>query len=159
MRLPLGMIMLAAMALCTAGCDVELPENNRQVAPEQFGVTTDTAETAAQHDPSESDPGEDVTIQEAGVGAMGKGEGYGDDPLTYALPAYWSIQERLTFESEVPKAVQIYETMNNKKVESTKEFMEQVIKPNHIKLPELPEGQKYMWSSKNHKLMIVKPKK
>ena len=37
------------------------------------------------------------------------------------------------------------------------EFMQRIIKENHIKLPELPEGDRYMYDPKTEQLMVESP--
>jgi hypothetical protein len=38
------------------------------------------------------------------------------------------------------------------------EFMQRIVKENNIKLPELPEGDRYMYDPKTEQLMVESPK-
>lgn len=96
---------------------------------------------------------------EAGVGV--KGQRLNDPRLVQMIVApargLFQTQQRMVFEVEIPKAMQLYEASNGKKPKTHDEFMEQIIQANQIHLPELPAGQRYVYDPKTGELMVEKP--
>ncbi len=71
--------------------------------------------------------------------------------------ALFRTRERAVFEIQIPHAMQLYEALNGKKPVSEEEFFEKIIKTNQIKLPTLPEGQRYVYDPKKGELMVERP--
>jgi hypothetical protein len=96
---------------------------------------------------------------EAGVGV--KGQRLNDPRLVQMIvtPArsLFQTQQRMVFEVQIPKAMQLFEATNGKKPKSHDEFMEQIVQANQIQLPELPVGQRYVYDPKTGDLMVEKP--
>ena len=42
---------------------------------------------------------------------------------------------------------------------SHEEFMEKIVQANNIRLPELPEGHRYLYDPTTNELMVERPKK
>jgi hypothetical protein len=72
--------------------------------------------------------------------------------------AYFRARERVTFDIKIPKALQIYKALNNNVgPQSHEEFMEKIIRANHIDLPTLLEGHRYVYDPKREELMVERP--
>ena len=66
----------------------------------------------------------------------------------------FAVRERAVFEIQIPQAMQLWEASNGRKPKSHEEFMDQVIKANNIKLPELPEGKIYRYHPDDAQLYV-----
>src|SRR6185369_7528988 len=71
-------------------------------------------------------------VARAGVTDKGK---YDPGILTTPLTANFSIREQLVFDAAIPKAMQLFEGVSNRKPRSHQEFMSEIIAKNNIKLP------------------------
>ena len=96
---------------------------------------------------------------EVGVGSKGRRLEDPDMVKMIVTPAIalFRTRERVVFEIQIPKAIQLYEALNNKKLASTEAFMEHIIRANKIDLPSLPAGQKYIYDPEKGELMVEKP--
>lgn len=93
----------------------------------------------------------------AGVGAGKKGQNYGQGIITTPLETYFRAEERITFEAQIPKNMQLYKAEHNNKGPKThEEFMQVIIKDGGVSLPELPDGDEYLYDPKTEQLMIKK---
>jgi hypothetical protein len=102
----------------------------------------------------------DTNQKEAQVGVGKKGRGYGLGVVATPAASLFAAKERIVFEIEIPEAMKLFKAMNdNKGPKSHDEFMEKIIKENRIKLPELPEGDRYQYDPKTEQLMVQSPKK
>ena len=125
--------------------------------------TTDNPETPEIEEPNVEIP-EVETEQvkaEAGVGKEGASlqneTGIGG---VIAEPAkqFFNVKQRAVFEFQIPQAVQLFAATNGRKPNSHDEFMEKIIQANQIQLPELKEGQKYVYNPETAELMVERPK-
>jgi hypothetical protein len=99
------------------------------------------------------------TKADVGVGAAGKDYGNGDAGLvTTPVSAYFSAREMIVFKIKLPHAMQMFKALNDRNPKSQEEFDEQILKENGIDLPELPEGQKYVYDPEKGQLMVEHPK-
>ncbi|MDR2344905.1 MAG: hypothetical protein LBE18_02460 [Planctomycetaceae bacterium] len=102
------------------------------------------------------------TLVKAEVGAGAKGH-YGGEksvmaPILVPLGTYWRASEMTTYNIQIPKAMQLYKaTHENKAPETHDEFMEEIIKKENIKLPQLPSGCRYIYDPADEQLKIAKP--
>lgn len=88
-----------------------------------------------------------------GVGAKGN---YGPGLITTPASAYWKTQEKIVFEIQIPKALQLYKALGDGSGPPTHEvFMTDIIQANRIPLPELPEGQIYRYDPETEQVMVV----
>jgi len=90
----------------------------------------------------------------AGVGK--KGRDYGTGPIATPVAAYFSAKERLVFDVQVAHAMKIYRATHGHGPRTQEEFMKNVVKRNMIKLPELPEGDRYFYDPESQELMVEK---
>ena len=70
---------------------------------------------------------------------------------------YFIAKEKIKFEIEIPKALQLFDALEGRGPNTHEEFMEKVIKAYNIELPELPEGHKYVYDPMTKTLMVEKP--
>lgn len=106
-------------------------------------------------DEEEQAPGTIREKAEVGVGA--KGHGYGQGLVSTPAGAFFRTKERLAFDIQIKHAMNLFKAMENRAPKSHEEFMEKIIRANHIALPELPEGHRYVYDPKTEELMVEKP--
>jgi hypothetical protein len=123
------------------------PEVPAEAAPAEDGAAPAAA------------PGSTDEVAQVGVGA--KGQNYGGPGLvTTPIEAYFRAEERIAFEVQIPKAMQLYKAEHNDKGPKTQEeYMNIIIKENGVQLPELPEGEEYFYDPATEQLMVRHPKK
>ena len=100
-------------------------------------------------------PAGETVKAEPGVGK--KGRGYEPGFITTPVATYFRIKERIPFEIEIPKAMQLFKATNDRAPQSHEEFMEKIVKENSIRLPQLPEGERYLYDPKSEQLMVQRP--
>ena len=66
-------------------------------------------------------------------------------------------EQRLVFEVEVPKAMQLFKATHDRGPKTHAEFMKEIIQANSIGLPELPPGDKYLYDPKSEELLVEHP--
>jgi hypothetical protein len=93
---------------------------------------------------------------QVGVGKAGHYEG--DGPVVTPIATYFRMKEAISFTIQIPHAMNLYKAMEGHAPKTHEEFMEKIIKPNGIKLPELPEGERYLYDPKTEQLMVVQPR-
>jgi hypothetical protein len=170
---------IVATALLVAGCAEESPieplptTSKMKKLPEPLPAPPPPKEPAQPPYPPggrmqlKSDPiggparADDSTRVKAEVGVGVKGRRLDDPNLvqTIVTPAraLFRTQERVVFEITLPHALQLYEATNGRKPKTHEEFMEQIVKANQIKLPELPAGERYVYDPKAGELMVERP--
>ncbi len=96
---------------------------------------------------------------QVGVGKKGRSLDNEKGMPMLVVPArtLFRTRERLVFEVQIPQALSLYEATNGRGPKSHEQFMKEVIKPNHIQLPELPAGQRYVYDAQTKQLMVEKP--
>ena len=119
-----------------------------------------TAETPAEAMPADeaAPAGTAVEGEVAGVGVGKKGQNYGGPGIvTTPIEAYFRAEERIAFEAQIPKAMQLYKAEHDNKGPKThEEYMNIIIKENGVQLPELPAGEEYLYDPKTEQLMVKK---
>ena len=138
----LRLLILSLSVAGLAGCDTGLP-------------TPPAAPPQAAPGPSKQP---EMVREKAAVGMGEKGRGYGDGIVSTPIKTLWSIKEQLVLD-QIQHALQIYKAMdaNGRGPKSHDEFMEQIIKANGIRLPDLPPGERYEFDPIKGELMVVKP--
>jgi len=109
----------------------------------------------AQASPAGGQPG--ATYQKAEVGVGAKGRGYGPGLITTPVAVYFAARERIVFEIQVPQAMKLYKATSGNAPKSQGEFMQRIIKENQIKLPDLPEGARYLYDPATEQLLVEHP--
>ncbi len=97
----------------------------------------------------------------AGVGVGIKGRSLDEHEGFVVTPAktLFAAKERISFEIEVPHALQLYKASEGSVPQTHEEFMEKIIVANQIKLPQLPEGHRYLFDPATEQLMVERPQK
>lgn len=92
-----------------------------------------------------------ASTQRAGSGVGKQGHTYGsvNDPAaifgTYALASYWRANERITFDMQIPHALNLFRATNDRFPSSLEEYTQEILIPNQVKLPELPADKEYIY--------------
>ena len=94
---------------------------------------------------------------EAGVGKQGQIIGDKEGFLRTPAKALFTAKQKLAF-LKVEHALNLYDGLNGHKPKTHEVFMKDVIEFNKIDLPELPEGQVYIWDPESAELLVEKPK-
>ncbi len=97
------------------------------------------------------------TLVKAAAGVTGKGQ-YEPGLITTPVSAYFSVTERIVFDIQIPKAMQLFDALNNGRApQSHEEFMDKIIRENMIVLPDLPPGSEYVYDPAAKQLMVRHP--
>ena len=105
-----------------------------------------------------AEPKPDAVREKAAVGMGEKGRGYGGGVITTPIKAMWSAREKV-FLDQMYHALDLYKADHDGHAPKTQdEFMQQIIKENHLQLPALPEGERYVYDPNTGELMVEKPK-
>lgn len=129
--------------------------------PESFNTAKQKPVETPPKSPSEPvspTPGPGMELKKAELGVGDKGRGYSPGIITTPIATYFGVQERLVFEVQIPKAMQLFKAMENRPPKDQEEFMKKIIKENSIKLPSLPLGHRYIYDPKAEQLMVEEPK-
>jgi hypothetical protein len=116
----------------------------------QPAATPPAAPAATQQAPA-------TTEKKAAVGAGKKGRGYGQGPVATPAASLWAVRERLVFEVQIPQAMSLFKATEGRAPKDHNEYMDKIIKANNIRLPELPEGDRYRYDPKTEQLMVDSP--
>ncbi len=111
--------------------------------------------------PTTTPPAANGTVEPArvGVGVQGKDYGTPDAGLiTTPIAAYFGAREQIVFNIQIPDAMRTFQALNGRYPKSHEEFMKEIIQAGSIKLPDLPEGAKYVYDPQQHELTVVHPK-
>jgi len=100
-----------------------------------------------------------IVQKKAEVGVGEKGRDYGQGIVATPAATLFAAKERLVFEVQIPQAMQLFKATENRAPKDNDEFMRRIIKENNIKLPDLPEGDRYMYDPKTEQLMVESPKR
>jgi len=98
---------------------------------------------------------QDGVRKKAGVGMGQQGHGYGHDPITYPLAAYFRIRERIGID-QIKHAVDLYKALHGHYPRTQDEFRKEIIKASAIRLPTLPAGEKYLYDPDKGELMVLR---
>lgn len=102
-------------------------------------------------------PDAQATVREkADVGAGRKGH-YREGIITTPLSVYWRAQERIAFQVQIPHALQLYKATNGHYPRTQEEFVNEILTPNGVKLPELPQGHRYVYDPEKGELLVEHP--
>jgi len=134
------------------GCDLPVNVDSKKSSSKSSTVANE-AETVAQA-PVETER----VVAEGGVGKQGKSLQGDDVNQTIATPArvLFDFKQDAKF-IVVQHTVNAYEALNGKVPQTHEAFMKEIIEANNIKLPELSEGEKYVWVPEEKKLYVERP--
>ena len=86
-----------------------------------------------------------TVVRKAEVGVGRQGRGYGRGLVATPAAAYFAARGRITFDIQIVKAMQLYQTNKGQAPKTHEEFMEEIIKKGLIRLPDLPAGERYVY--------------
>ena len=135
------------VAICVAfqiGCDELIPNPLGARQPAGTNLSNE-----------QSEPATDQTAQpaEPGVGKHSRNLA-GDGLLITPVRIMFTAEEKVVFDVQIPKAMQIYKALNGRAPKSHDEFVEKIIRENQIRLPELLDGHTYEYDTEQEKLMV-----
>jgi hypothetical protein len=175
MRIPLISIALAVGIL--AGCE-ESPSNKMPAAtttppaattvqksvppppppPPPENVTPSAPPTSTAGKDAPDTPPQGMTMEKADVGSGDKGRGYGDGFIATPIATYFAAREKISFSIQIPDFIRAFKFEHDMKgPKSNEEFMDKIIKKNHIQLPTLPPGHRYWYDVKDEELKVLRP--
>jgi hypothetical protein len=94
--------------------------------------------------------------EQAKVGAGRKGH-YSPGIITTPLSTYWRMQERIEYDAKVKYGLKLYKAEHGRFPKTMEEFEEKILKPGQVKLPELPEGHRYVYDPEKGELLVEHP--
>ena len=106
-----------------------------------------------------SDPNSEAVKPGVGVGIKGRSLDEHEGALVTPAKAYFAVREKAVFQIQIPAALQLYQAEHGELPKTHAEFMEKIVEPNLIKLPELPQGHRYEFNGETGELMVLRPKK
>jgi len=144
-----------------AGCGLEGPIPSgpkRDVAtpapaPAQQAASEKPAGSAPSPAKSTAETKPGRVREKAAVGAGERGRGYGGDPITAAIKARWSAEERIVFD-RIRHDLDLYKAGKGQFPKDYQEFNKEILIPGNLKLPPLPEGDSYSYDPIGGELMV-----
>jgi len=135
-------ITLLTLATVCCGCaETETAPQNAQQDGKPGGAGMKVTDDIGEFDPAAN---KEVASSEVKI----------SNPLTGALEAYQPLKEKVAGLG-IDHAVNLFQALEGRYPKDHDEFMEKVIKANHIKLPTLGKGKSYEYDVENHKLVVV----
>ena len=122
--------------------------------PDDSAATVDPADEEASSDAAS----EDVEREVAEVGVGKKGRGYGGGVVSEPIRDMFRTEQRMQL-LQVQQAMQYYKASNGHLPKTHEIFMKDIIQANSIQLPELPEGERYVYDPEQGELMVERPKR
>ena len=159
---------MAAILLGSLGCGEPAPFQGAEFQATDAPPTPD-ASVAANKQPADNmndinagdinravtDPAdENLTVAKPTDGK--RGQGYGGGIITEPLRQRFLLEHRIMF-LQMDNAMRMFKTFNNRVPESHDEFMEKIIKAGAVRLPELPDGEEYVYDPEKGELMVRRP--
>lgn len=155
------------VAVAVVGCGERTAPATSQTVPSPPQPPMPPAMAAAADQAAKTDqtgssqPAEEKERVKAEVGVGDKTRRLENPDLVKSiiLPArvYFRAAERITFEIQIPHAMQLYKALNGHAPRDQKEFMDQIIKTNNVDLPTLRPDERYIYDPKTEQLMIERP--
>lgn len=160
-------LLTAALVIFLTGCD------DLTAPPSSTPTATESPSTLPAHDhganeTDESDSGDadadqvsgaetpEVEREVAEVGVGKKGRGYGGGVVSEPIRAMFRTEQRLQL-MQMTHALQLYKGEHGYLPKSHEIFMKDIIEANSIQLPELPEGERYVYDPQQGELMVERP--
>lgn len=164
-----GLVLLVLAISTSLGCGRSEPAKPAAVPVAQPAATpappppppAATANVPPPAPPAPAAPSPATVQTKATVGVGEKGRGYGGgvimSPITGPVSSLFAAREMTVFSIQVPEAMKLFKATEDRLPKSHEEFMERIIKENHINLPQLPEGHRYVYDPKRGELMVAQP--
>ena len=93
-----------------------------------------------------------------GVGIAGRSLDPHEGTVVTSVKTLFTVRERIIFEAQIPEALKLFKASNGQGPKSHDEFMTQIIEANQIRLPELGQGQRYIYNPQTEELMVERPR-
>lgn len=106
--------------------------------------------------PQQQEP--EMVRERAQVGVGEKGRDIGQGIISTPIKTYFSVKQQIAFNIAIPQAMNLYKATNGHAPKSHDEFMSKIIEFNRIRLPELPQGHKYVYDPEKKELMVEHPR-
>jgi hypothetical protein len=155
------LILLTLSIALLIGCNRSEPAHPSSPTPPQATVATPPPPppaSQATNPPSPQPPkSPNTTKSEAKVGVGVKGHYGGEGVIVTPIASLFAVRERMAFEVQIPEAMKLFKATEDRFPKSQEEFMERIIKENHIQLPLLPEGSRYFYDPQRGELMVESP--
>jgi hypothetical protein len=170
--------LLACVVVAALGCDdtptlppkpatppaVNLPagpslnSSTPQPAPSQ----PTPAPAVAQAPPGDSvdgdpTPGGAADREKAVRGSGAQGRNYGGGVITEPVRQYFLLKQATVFEMQIPHAMNLFKAEHNRFPKDWAEFKREIIDPASVQLPDLREGERYVYDGQTGELMVEKP--
>lgn len=150
---------LAPSTRAVAGASgLALPDEPRQppTQPPFVSSAPQQSEAPPKAKPAAKSPAGGAVPAKVGVGAKGRSLDNESGVLVTPARSLFAFQERAVFQIEIPKAMQLFEATESRKPKTHEEFMSRVVEANNIRLPRLPDGQRYRYDPQSGDLMVVR---
>lgn len=79
------------------------------------------------------------------------------DLILTPVSAYFTVKDQVVFQYQIPKAMEIYSGLQNRKPKDFAEFEREIIQKNGIQLPELPPTHRYFYDPEKGALLVEHP--
>jgi hypothetical protein len=122
------------------------------LAPAPSFAADAAAKQPAPPDATPTPPANAAVKADVGVGA--KGHGYGVGPVATPISALYSVRESVPFKIQIPSAMSLYKAEKGVAPKTHEEFMKNIVEANMIKLPELPQGKRYVYHPDDEQLYV-----
>jgi hypothetical protein len=120
-----------------------------------------TAATTPGHTGQPATPDVERVTADVGVGQRGrsldKHEGAIERMIVQPARTLFAVRERMVFSTQIPQALQLYKATHGRGPTSHEDFLRDIIQANNIRLPELPEGQRYVYDLASEELLVERP--
>ena len=109
--------------------------------------------------PAPPAPPQDTERVVAGRGVGREREELGQGFTTTPINVLLGVRERLAYEAQIPKQMQVYKAMHDgKPPQDMEEFMREIVNPCGIELPDLKRGHRYVYDAEAGQLMVERPR-
>jgi hypothetical protein len=96
---------------------------------------------------------------EQGVGIKGRSLDEYEGVVVTPVKSLFAFKEKAVFDIQIPQALTLFNASEGRNPMNHEEFMEKIVEANNIRLPELPEGHRYLYDPATNELMVERPKK
>lgn len=83
-----------------------------------------------------------------------KGKEYGGGIITEPIHQYFRLQDKLKLD-QIEHGLKLYHAEHGRYPATMQEFVDQILTPQQVKLPELPPGRKFVYDAQQGKLFVV----
>jgi hypothetical protein len=99
-------------------------------------------------------------MEKAQAGQGVQGQGYGGGMYTEPAHQYFQQRDRITFDIQIPKQMQLWKAEhNNRNPRDKAEYIKEILQPCGVTLPDLPPGKQYYYDAKTGELLVGPEKK